>query len=328
MIVTGNTAAFYLHQKLAYDRTYYITIEPGVITDSSGAPFAGIFDANTWVVSTKSAGPAVGTNSLTVAADGSGDFCTVQGAVDFVPAGNSNRAVINVHAGTYTEIVYAGSNKPLITVRGEDRAQTLIQYANNNNFNPTSTTTRAMFGVDGSDFSLENITLVNTTPKGGSQAEAFRGNATDRVESRNLKSFQDTLLLQSTGTNNMGGFVTDSYIEGDVDFMWGTGAVYFQNCELKMLTSAGFYTQIRNVQGKNGNVFVNCRLTSGTRCHGCFSRGASIQSCFLLARSSTSTARWAAQVISAGGWLLNNATTAPSVQFWRVQQHRSQWRAT
>ena len=63
-----NTASIYLHQKLAYDRTYYVTIEPGVITDTSGAPFAGISDANTWAFSTKSAGPAAGTNALTVAA--------------------------------------------------------------------------------------------------------------------------------------------------------------------------------------------------------------------------------------------------------------------
>jgi RNA polymerase sigma factor (sigma-70 family) len=101
IIVTGNTAAIYLHRKLAYDRTYFVTIEPGVITDTSGAPFAGIADQNTWAFSTRFAGPGAGTNALTVAADGSGDFCTVQGAVDFVPAGNSNRVVINVRSGTF-----------------------------------------------------------------------------------------------------------------------------------------------------------------------------------------------------------------------------------
>jgi hypothetical protein len=57
-----------------------------VITDTSGAPFAGISNPNQWAFSTKTSGPAPGTNALTVAADGSGDFCTIQGAVDFVPA--------------------------------------------------------------------------------------------------------------------------------------------------------------------------------------------------------------------------------------------------
>ena len=36
-----------------------------------------------------------------------------------------------------------------ITVRGEDRSLSVIQYANNNTFNPTSTTHRAMFGERG-----------------------------------------------------------------------------------------------------------------------------------------------------------------------------------
>ena len=260
VIVTGNTAAVYPARKLAYGQTYYVTLDPGTLTDAAGAPFAGLSDPNAWRVSTKAAGPAAGSTSLVVAADGSGDFNTVQGAVDFVPAGNTKRTVINVRRGTYTEIVYVASNKPFITVRGEDRAASVIQYANNNNFNPTSTTTRTMFGVDAPDFTLENITLHNTTPQGGSQAEAFRGNNNRIVLNRvNLKSFQDTLLLQ--GQSNQGGFVNESYIEGDVDFLWGSGAVYFRNTELKMLRTDAFYTQVRNGADRNGFVFVNCRLT-------------------------------------------------------------------
>src|SRR5262249_51516043 len=150
-----------------------------------------------------------------------------------------------------------------------------------------------------------------TTAKGGSQAEAFRGGSQtgqrillNRV---NLKSFQDTLMLQGTG------FVTDSYIEGDVDFIWGSGAVFFQRCELKAV-SAGYYTQIRNPQNGNGNVFVNCRLTSAagvTRVY--------------LSRIDPTVFPYSQVVyincalgshILPVGWLLNNATTAPNVQFW------------
>ena len=261
VIVNGNTAAVYLHQKLAYNQSYYVTMEPGVVRDAGGAPFAGFSDTTLWNFSTKTSAPASGASALTVAADGSGDFATVQGAVDFVPANNTKRVVVLVKKGTYTEIVYVNSNKPFITVRGEDRDASVIQYANNNNFNPTSTATRAMFGVDAADFTLENITLRNTTPQGGSQAEAFRGNNNRIVLNKvSLYSFQDTLLLQ--GQSNQGGFVTDSYIEGDVDFMWGSGAVFFQNTEMKMLRADAFYTQIRNGQGRNGYVYVNCKLTA------------------------------------------------------------------
>jgi hypothetical protein len=265
IIVTGNTAAIYPSKKLAYGQTYFVTMEPGVLTDMSGAPFVGVSIQNGWVFSTKSGAPAAGTTELTVAADGSGDFNTVQGAIDFVPTNNTQRVTINVRRGTYTEIVYVRSSKPFITVKGEDRNESIIQYANNENLN-TGSSPRAAFGVDAPDFVLENLTVHNTTTRFNSenrtrQSEAFRGN-NDRIllNRVNLKSFQDTLLLQSQG--NQGGFVNESYIEGDIDFLWGTGAVYFRNSELKMINSNAYYTQIRNGAGKNGYVFVNSRLTA------------------------------------------------------------------
>jgi pectin methylesterase-like acyl-CoA thioesterase len=256
ILINGNTASIYPHAQLAYNTTYYITVEPGVIKDSAGAPFAGFTNPNTLRFTTKATAPATNSNVLTVAANGSGDFCTVQGAVDFVPANNTQRVVIDVRNGTYTGIVYIPSNKPFITVRGESRSGAVLQYPNNNNLNP-STVGRAMFGVEAADFNLENITLHNTTPQGGSQAEALRTNGARASLIRvNLKSFQDTLLTQKSA------FITDSYIEGDVDFMWGNGATYFKNTELKMLReNLGYYTQIRNNASTNGNVYVNCKLT-------------------------------------------------------------------
>jgi pectin methylesterase-like acyl-CoA thioesterase len=231
VIVTGATAVIYPHQPLPYRDSYYVTMEPGAITDASGAPFVGFSDANRWSFSAQAAGPTAGAAALTVAANGTGDFCTVQSAIDYVPAANTQPITITMRAGTYTEINYVPSNKPFIAIRGEDRDGVVIQYANNANVN--SGNPRAMFGVDAPDFTLENITLYNTTPRGGSQAEAFRGNNQRMLNRVNLKSFQDTLLLQGAA------MVANSYIEGDVDFTWGIGAVYFQNCELKSVTSGG-----------------------------------------------------------------------------------------
>jgi pectin methylesterase-like acyl-CoA thioesterase len=314
IIANGNTAAIYPHQKLAYGQTYYVTMEPGVVTDTAGAPFAGITQPFAWSYTTKGSGPATGALALTVAADGTGDFSTVQGAIDFVPANNTKRVVITVRRGTYTEIVYVGSNKPFVTVRGEDRNESVIQYTNNNNFNPTSTTTRPAFGVDAADFTLENITIRNTTPKGGSQAEAFRGNNNRIVLNRvSLYSYQDTLLLQSP--TNQGGFVTDSYIEGDVDFAWGVGTVFFQNTELKMLTSGAYYTQIRNVQGRNGYVFSNCRLTGAPGVTNAYLTRID-PNVFPYSQVVFINTQMQSGVVIPAGWLLNNATSAPNVQFW------------
>ncbi len=318
VIASGNTVTIHPRAAtLAYNQSYYVTMESGAILDATGASFTGIADAGAWRFTTRNAGPLPGTASVTVAADGTGDFSTVQGAIDFVPAGNTARVIITVRRGTYPEINYIGSSKPFITIRGEDRTGTIIAYPNNNTFN--SGNNRAMFSVDANDFTLETITLRNTTPRGGSQAEAIRGNGQRAVFNRvNLSSFQDTLLW------NGALFVTDSFIEGDVDFMWGSGAGYFQRCELKMLSSGGFYTQVRNGQTGRGNVYVDCRLTAAEGVTGAY-----------LARidpraDPALTSGWPySQVVflnctmgahvAREGWRLDNATSAPNVQFWEYR---------
>lgn len=324
IIVTGKTATIFPHAGvLSYGTSYYVTMEPSVILDNTGASYGGIM-STVWSFSTKASGPAAGATAITVAADGSADFNTVQGAIDFVPSPNTTPVVITVKKGTYTEMTYIGSTKPFITVQGEDRAQTIIQYANNNNFNTLTGNNRAMFNVDASDFTLRTITLHNLTPQGGSQAEAFRGNGLrillDRV---NLLSLQDTFLVNG---NACSAFVTDSYIEGNTDFMWGSGAVYMQRTELKALATGsateGYYTQMRNGQTGVGAVYVDCRLTVADGVVG--------RSTYYLGRVDPTPGNFPYSQciwvncamgphISPAGWLLNNATSSATVQDWEYK---------
>ncbi|WP_414660580.1 pectinesterase family protein [Horticoccus sp. 23ND18S-11] len=315
VIATGNTATLYPRAGvLAYGQTYYVTVEQGVVRDGPGASFTGLSDPAAWRFTTKAAGPAANATAVTVAADGSGDFSTVQGAIDFVPLNNTQRVVITVKRGLYNEINYIGSAKPFITVRGEDRAGTVIAYPNNANFNTLTGNNRAMFSCDANDFTLETITLRNTTPAGGSQAEALRGNGQRCIVNRvNLLSLQDTLLWNGRL------FVTDSYIEGDVDFMWGNGACYFQRCELKAVRT-GFYTQIRNTATTFGNVYVDCRLTSAEGVTNVFlgridpnPGNFPFSQCIYINCAMGSH-------VAPEGWRLDNATSAPNLQYW---EHKS-----
>ena len=85
VIVTGSVAAIYPHSGvLTSNQTYIVTVDQGVVGETGGAYFAGISDTNAWRFTTKVAGPAIPTN-IVVAADGTGDFVTVQGAVDLHP---------------------------------------------------------------------------------------------------------------------------------------------------------------------------------------------------------------------------------------------------
>lgn len=268
--IDGRTASVHPHRQLEYGQSYYVTVDPGVFTG-----FEGVQDPGSWRFTTRK--PPHQSRHLTVSAAGKGDFCTVQGAIDAVPLGNDRPVTIDVRPGVYTEIVYVREDRPHLTVRGAGTRRTVIQYANNDlrngdkalsNGGPADVCPRrvletsdihncwrAMFGVDAPDFRMSDLTLHNTTPDGGSQAEAFRGNneriALERVD---LRSHQDTLRLQGKG------FVTDSRISGDTDFVWGTGTVFVQDSVLES-TDAGYISQSRNDATRPGAVFVRTRLT-------------------------------------------------------------------
>jgi pectin methylesterase-like acyl-CoA thioesterase len=267
VIVTGNTANIYPHSGvLTSNQTYYVTIENvvnGTFKDGAGATFAGITANNVWRFTTKPTGPANPTNII-VAADGTGDFCTVQGAADYLAASTPNRVTVNIRNGTYTEIVRI-NGKNNVTFRGQDRYQTVITYANNDSLNG-GTAARPMLGVlSATDVALENLTLTNSTPKGGSQAEALYISGTRRFIAYHLDvaSYQDTILLNANGDL---AYLQDNYIQGDTDFIWGAATAFFTNCEVKTLNSGSVsspqsITQARTAALTNGFSFVNCQLT-------------------------------------------------------------------
>jgi pectin methylesterase-like acyl-CoA thioesterase len=155
------------------------------------------------------------------------------------------------------------SGKKNLTLRGADRAATIITYPNNDKLNP-GTSGRPLFFANGTtDLTIENLTIYNTTPQDGSQAEALRVQA-DRVTLRDvdLKSLQDTLL---TGGSV---YVVNSYIEGNVDFIWGTGPSYFDRCEIKTVGRAGAIVQARNGASGYGYVFVDSKISSDAKVTG------------------------------------------------------------
>jgi hypothetical protein len=269
VIVAGNVAHVQLHRGvLGYNSSYYVQIDAGVFLDAAGAPWAGISDLS-WRFTTKATGPSPGTANVIVADDGTGDFASIQGAFDFVPVNNPRPIVIQVRNGTYREMLLL-QNRPFVTLRGQDRRQTVIAYANNANLNAGNS--RAMVGIDSNDFTLENLTLRNLTPAGGSQAEALRTNSQRCFVSKvDFSSFQDTLFINGRV------YFTNCYIEGDVDFIWGGGAAFFERCEVRALRR-GYNVQSRSARGQRGYVFVECALTanSGVTAH-------------VLARTDTST---------------------------------------
>ena len=88
------------------------------------------------------------------------------------------------------------------------------------------------------------------------------------VNNCDLRSYQDTFLVNSATDT---AYFKDSLIEGDADFIWGTGRVVFQSCEIKSL-SGGYVCAMRNPAGQYGAVFLDCRFTRSAGVTGVVSR--------------------------------------------------------
>jgi pectin methylesterase-like acyl-CoA thioesterase len=258
VFVDGNSAVIYLKTKaLSYGQTYYVTVDASAINPPSGT--LAITNTTTWRFTIAAAAPT-NLSALSVALDGNGQFCTVQGATDALPANNTAASTLSIAAGTYHEIMHV-SNKSNITLHGADRAKTFIVGTNNNTQQGSGagTKNRALLGFDNTNgLVIENLTIKNLTPQGGSQAEALRMQGCDKCIVRNsdVWSLQDTLLWSGRI------YAEDDLIVGNVDYVWSSGVAYFNKCELRTVgTSGGYIVQSRNAVGAYGYVFVDCKLT-------------------------------------------------------------------
>ena len=144
---------------LAYGQSYYVNVDSGAITAPGGA--FSITDANTWRFSTMAAAPS-NRSALSVALDGAGSFCSVQGAFDLIPANNTTAVTVTVGTGRYHEIIHV-SGKSNVTLQGQDRNGTVISGTNNNNVNP-STKGRSLVGIDNANSLVISPRFISQRP--------------------------------------------------------------------------------------------------------------------------------------------------------------------
>ena len=283
--ISGSTATIYPHfSVLSSNATYYVTIDNGAFTDASGAYFAGITATNVWSFSTKVGGPVNVTNPV-VNADGTGDFLTVQGAVNSLAAGtNPTQRVISIRNGLYNEIVdIAGKHN--VTLRGQSRAGVVVYFPNNAIFqtaNAGSTHARMSFKVNANDVVLDTLTISNSTPQGGSQAEALMTESGAKrciVNNCEIDSRQDTILANGSSQSQI--YFFKSLIKGNFDYAWGGGDLFFDQCEIRTIggtgnanfsaartdtsatTSTNFpWANPGGTYTANGMSFVNCTFTA------------------------------------------------------------------
>ncbi|MCD8173645.1 MAG: pectinesterase family protein [Alistipes sp.] len=217
--------------------------------------------------------PGAAGTVITVAADGSGDYATIAGAVSAAPDHPAAATVIYVRPGTYYEKVIVPASKTNLVLYGEDADATVLTYddhaARDDGQGGTLGTFRtATLEVDAKDFMAVNMTVQNSFPNtrenverlGDVQAVAVKVNS-DRAcfYDCRITGYQDTFLGNGSGRI----YLRDCYIEGNVDFIFGSAVMVFDRCT----TYANRHNSVVAApstlpESRYGMVFLDCDLRS------------------------------------------------------------------
>jgi pectinesterase len=215
--------------------------------------------------------------TLTVAADGSGQFKTVQQAVDAAPGGNVR---IEIKPGEYRQVVAIAASGVELRGLGK-RPEDVVLVYDNSAGTAGGTGKSGTVTVTGGDFYAENLTIANDFERlhgrtnEGSQAVALHVTG-DREVFRHVRllGYQDTLYADSKTCHAQGDagpcrasrqYYADCYIEGHVDFIFGDAKAVFDRCEIHgMAHSMVTITAQSRVRPEedSGYVFRDCTVTA------------------------------------------------------------------
>lgn len=230
---------------------------------------------------------------IIVANDGSGQFISIQDAIDSIPKENDCEVEIFIKNGVYKEKIHV--LKPYITLIGEDKNKTVITYDDYaKKLFPSGEAYRTFNSytifIQDHNFTAKNITFENSAGIGDIVGQAVavyvEGDKAKFKDCRFLAN-QDTLFTgplppKPVEGNNFGGpmdgkerivgrqYYENCYIEGDIDFIFGSATAVFNKCEIfskdRNKDVNGFVTAASTVQGEEfGYVFIDCKLTSNAK---------------------------------------------------------------
>ncbi len=204
-------------------------------------------------------------DTLFVARDGTGEFRTVDEAIEVCRAFMDYHKVIFVKRGTYKEKLIIPQWLQNIEICGEDRDQTIITYDDHANIRTAErpqgmgTFRTYTLKIEGNDITLKNITIENNSARLG-QAVALHTEG-DRLKFINCRflGHQDTVY---TGVANTRLFFKDCYIEGTTDFIFGPSTAWFEHCTIHCKANSYITAASTPKEVDYGYVFNECTITA------------------------------------------------------------------
>lgn len=213
-------------------------------------------------------------DTLVVSRDGTGEFRTIDEAIEVCRAFMDYTKVIYVKKGVYKEKLIIPSWLTNITICGEDRDNTIITWDDHANIkmpvgglDSEAAVKGKLMGtfrtytlkVQGSYITLKNITIENNAAKLGQAVTLHTEGDHILVQNCRLLGNQDTVYTGVGGTRVA---FYDCYIEGTTDFIFGPSIAWFQNCEIHSKANSYITAASTPAGQKYGYVFYKCRLTA------------------------------------------------------------------
>ena len=193
-----------------------------------------------------------------MAKDGSGQFTTVQAAVNSIASGSAARIRIDIKAGTYTEKLTIASRSNLCLV-GAGATTTILTYGDSS-ATVMSTSGSASVLISANDFSAANLTIQNSYGT-GSQAVALRTTG-QRQQFLNCRfvGYQDTLYTHSGSQ-----YFRNCYVQGNTDYVFGGATAVLDNCEVRNVEGGSAVTApSTDIATAYGIVFLGGRFTAAS----------------------------------------------------------------
>ena len=266
--------------RLAYNKTYYVNMDSGVLLDTNNASIVGVSGSTAWRFSTKASGPATptastGLTTITVGQDGIGDFATFQGAFDWIPQNNTLARTVRVKQGLYRDNATLAQNRNFVTVVGDgaSRTNTQLIYPFAYFAPPNTVFTAGSLRIESSDVTVLNLTLDNiiygvyhpTGDPSSGAVGAFAG-AINTLQTTGRRIVFDNVLIkggQDTIYHNSNTGVVYLYnceIWGSVDYIYGNSLAVYDQCNIVQIRSTGGPITAPNTDYAQpyGLVFLNC----------------------------------------------------------------------
>ncbi|CAN8284404.1 unnamed protein product [Cochlearia groenlandica] len=201
--------------------------------------------------------------NATVAKDGSGNFTTINDALNAMPEKYEGRYIIYVKQGVYEEYVTVGKKKANVTMVGDGSQKTIVT-GNKSHAKKIRTFLTATFVAQGEGFMAQSMGFRNTAGPEGHQAVAIRVQSDKSIFLNcRFEGYQDTLYAYTHRQ-----YYRSCVIVGTVDFIFGDAAAIFQNCNIFVRKGLPGQKNTVSAQGRvdkfqtTGFVVHNCKIAA------------------------------------------------------------------